>query len=211
MPTRSSRLRPRKEPRQQRSHETRDRILVAAARVFSTHGYAAGTTNKIAVEASISIGSLYQYFPNKDSILLALMRQHVADGADALQQIFANETSVPSPLEDRVASFVDVALATHVGDARLHQVLFEEAPRPREFLDELHALEEQLVAAVASLLRSDPEVRVNDYEVAGRLVVVAVESLVHRFVSTTPTGLDTTRFRTEVVTMLTRYLTSSLT
>ncbi|GAA2595903.1 hypothetical protein GCM10010411_31700 [Actinomadura fulvescens] len=57
------RLRPRKAPGQQRAVETRERLLAAAARVFSEYGYAAGTTNRIAEAAGHSIGSLYQYFP----------------------------------------------------------------------------------------------------------------------------------------------------
>ncbi|MFE0763431.1 TetR family transcriptional regulator, partial [Streptomyces smyrnaeus] len=54
------RLQPRKRPRQVRAELTRQRILTAAAHVFADHGYAAGTTNRIAERARISIGSLYQ-------------------------------------------------------------------------------------------------------------------------------------------------------
>ncbi|HEY0228602.1 MAG TPA: helix-turn-helix domain-containing protein, partial [Mycobacterium sp.] len=53
-------LHPRKQPRQRRSELTRQRILDAAAHVFADHGYAAGTTNRIAERADMSIGSLYQ-------------------------------------------------------------------------------------------------------------------------------------------------------
>lgn len=54
----SSRLQPRKQPRQDRAEATRRRILEAAAHVFADFGYAAGTTNRIAERAEISIGSL---------------------------------------------------------------------------------------------------------------------------------------------------------
>lgn len=54
----TDRFRARKQPRQQRSAQTRRDILDAAARVFSEHGYAAGTTNRIAAAADVSIGSL---------------------------------------------------------------------------------------------------------------------------------------------------------
>jgi len=63
-----NRFRPRKQPTQDRAAKTRQRILDAAAHVFAEHGYAAGTTNRIAEHAGLSIGSLNQYFPNKDAV-----------------------------------------------------------------------------------------------------------------------------------------------
>ena len=45
--------------------------------MFEEHGYAHGTTNRIAAEAGLSVGSLYQYFPNKDAILVELVRAHI--------------------------------------------------------------------------------------------------------------------------------------
>ncbi|RJR49660.1 MAG: TetR/AcrR family transcriptional regulator [Desulfobacteraceae bacterium] len=62
------RLNPRKQPIQRRARETVEVILEAAAQVFAEEGYFA-TTNRIAQRAGVSIGSLYQYFNNKDEIL----------------------------------------------------------------------------------------------------------------------------------------------
>jgi len=61
--------RPRRQPKQHHAKETRQRVLDAAAQVFAERGYSAGTTNRMAEHAELSIGSLYQYFPNKDAIL----------------------------------------------------------------------------------------------------------------------------------------------
>lgn len=199
-----ARLRPRKEPRQDRSRQTRDRFLDAAARIFATHGYSAGTTNRIAAEAGASIGSLYQYFPNKDSILVALVRRHVDDGTQLLLDAFARTDG--QPVLDRLPVLVDAVLANHTSDPRLHQVLFEEAPRPPELLAELHELESVVVAAVESMLRDDPDLAVRDPAMAARLVVMSVESLVHRYVATSQDDLDVDAFRAELVTMLSGYL-----
>ena len=57
-----------------------ERILDAGARVFAEFGYAAGTTNRIAATAGVSVGSLYSYFPNKDAIVTQLVRRHIDDG-----------------------------------------------------------------------------------------------------------------------------------
>jgi len=201
------RLEPRKTPKQRRAHDTRERILAAGARVFSRHGYAAGTTNRIAADAGLSVGSLYQYFPNKDAILVELVRRHVAEGTAAIADRLADPAGLPDALADRIGLFVDATLANHVTDPRLHQVLFEEAPRPRELLDELHRLEESVIASAEAILCADPTVHVADPAMAARLVVNAVESLVHRYVTSRPDDLDPTSFRDELVTMLIRYLT----
>jgi AcrR family transcriptional regulator len=70
--TRVAASQPRRKPVQDRSLATVEAILEAAAQVFERYGYAAGTTNRIAGRAGVAIGSLYQYFRNKDAILVAL-------------------------------------------------------------------------------------------------------------------------------------------
>jgi AcrR family transcriptional regulator len=67
----------RRVPRQARSQQTVDCILEAATRVFRREGFR-GTTNRVAAEAGVSIGSLYEYFPNKQALLAALAERHVA-------------------------------------------------------------------------------------------------------------------------------------
>lgn len=204
---RSRRLEPRKQPTQARAVETRQRLLDAAARVFSRHGYSAGTTNRIAEEAGASVGSLYQYFPNKDAILVALVRRHVDEGATLVATRFAEAGELP--LSDRLGVLVDAVLANHTGDPRLHQVLFEEAPRPPELLEELHALEASVIEVAEAMIRADETIDVDHPAMAARLVVTTIESLVHRYVASQHDDLDLDSFRHELVTMLTRYLHGS--
>src|SRR3954452_9973154 len=93
-------VKPRRKPSQERSHQTVEAILEAAAQVFERHGYAAGTTNRIAERAGISIGSLYQYFPGRDAILIAIVDRHIDEGAAALAPVLASlETDAPPPRE----------------------------------------------------------------------------------------------------------------
>jgi AcrR family transcriptional regulator len=198
------RLQPRKTPRQRRSRATRERILSAAARVFAERGYAGGTTNHIAAEAGLSVGSLYQYFPNKDALAAELMREHAAEGvalvADRLADVQAGHGT---GLEGALRSFVDAAIANHRGDPELHRVLFEEAPRPPDVLAELHELEAAAVAVGADLLRAEPTVRVADPTLAAWFVVATIESLTHRFMGT---GGDIDAFADELVHLLVAYL-----
>ncbi len=77
----------RKRPRQQRSRATVEAICVAAARVLASDGYARASTNRIAEVAGVSVGSLYQYFPNKDALVLAVAADHAADMGDLLERV----------------------------------------------------------------------------------------------------------------------------
>jgi AcrR family transcriptional regulator len=82
---------PRKSPLQERSGVTVDAILEAAVRILLAHGYSALTTKAMADRAGVSVGSLYQYFPNKQAIVAELIRRHlrevitVIDATPALQ------------------------------------------------------------------------------------------------------------------------------
>ena len=58
-----------------------DDIVEATWKVLAEEGYAAASTNRIAERAGTSVGSLYQYFPNKDAIVAAVQRRHHADVA----------------------------------------------------------------------------------------------------------------------------------
>lgn len=66
----------RRTPRQERSQFTVDAIFEAVAHLVATQGEDALTTNRIAERAGVSVGSLYQYFPSKEAILLAMVDRH---------------------------------------------------------------------------------------------------------------------------------------
>lgn len=65
----------RKNPRQERAQATVASILEASAHILVEHGHGALNTNQIAMRAGVSVGSLYQYFPNKEAIMTELIRQ----------------------------------------------------------------------------------------------------------------------------------------
>jgi AcrR family transcriptional regulator len=72
-------LSPRKQTVQARSAVTVEIIVEAAARILEERGLEGYTTNAVAERAGFSVGSLYQYFPNKDAITIALIHRETAD------------------------------------------------------------------------------------------------------------------------------------
>jgi len=199
-----ARTHPRKAPRQARSRLTVEALLDAAAQVFERHGYAAGTTNRIAERAGVSIGSLYQYYPNKDAILVALVEQHLDEGAAAAGPVLAALAADVPPIEDGMRRLVEAMVALHRDRPALHRVLFEEAPRPPALRRRLEELEEAATAAVAAYLRASGATD-RDPSRAARMVVRVVETVTHELVLR-PRGVPVDAHVDEAVVLLTRYL-----
>lgn len=204
MPTTDYPLQPRKRPRQQRSERTRDQILEAAVQVFARHGYAHGTTNRIAQRADISIGSLYQYYPNKDAILMDLASRHLDAGVAATAERL--ETGAIASVNDALRDIIAATIDNHRQDPGFLRVLIEQAPRSRELMTKVAERQQESVQTMRNLLAGRPEVVVEDKDAAARLVVLTIESVVHHAMAA-PRNLDPDALQTELVAMLRRYLT----
>ena len=158
--TRDQRLQPRKQPIQGRARRTVAAILEASAQVFEELGYAKATTDRIAVRAGVSIGTLYQYFPGKDALLVALAAQHVDEGVEMTARMIDATVSVPLeqiPLEDLLRGFLQAMIAMHRERPRLHQMLFVEAPKPTGFLEAVSSREDSLAAQLRVVLDRHPD------------------------------------------------------
>jgi AcrR family transcriptional regulator len=200
-------LRPRKRPSQTRSQETVRAILTAAARVFAAQGYAGATTNRIADAAGVSIGSLYEYFPNKDALLMALMEAHIAEGDAILARAGAAARAAGLPLDAVVRRFVEAMIEFHARDRRLHRVLFEEAPQPPSIRRRLAEAEQRIAAVVTGFLRDHPAVTAPDHALAAEILVLAIEGLTHRLV-VYGDGDAISAQTEEMVALATAYLTA---
>jgi len=199
-------LKPRKRPRQERSRQTVEAILIAAAQVFERRGYAAGTTDAIAARAGVSVGSVYQYFPNKDAILVALVERHLEEGFALVSRLLREAREDPVDLGTLLCRFVDAMVALHQREPRLHRVLFEEIPLPASLRRELQRREEAIAAEVAALLSERFGLALPNPSLAAYLLVHAVEGLVHDFALRPPRDLDAGAFADELVRMLHAYL-----
>jgi AcrR family transcriptional regulator len=203
--TRELRLAPRKAAKQERAQLTVEAILEAAAQVFESHGYARATTNRIAERAGISIGSLYQYFPNKDAILVALAQQHLAEGM-AVMWPQVQRLSGEESWEEVLPGIVEAMVQMHAVAPMLHRCLFEETRLPKAVRDELEALENALIEITATAIAADPSIARADVQLAAAIVVNAIEGLTHRLVLHPQAGVDQERVAREITTLVRTYL-----
>ncbi len=159
---------------------TYEAIVEAAAQVFERHGYARGTTNRIAERAGVSIGSLYQYFADQDAVLLAVAERHVAEAGAAVVDALAALDDDPVPVA-ALEEVVRAVVALHRDRPRLHRLLFEEAPLSPALRERVAQLERGLAAQVAVYLARRPRPPA-DPALTAALLVQAVEAWAHRFV-----------------------------
>ncbi len=116
----------RRQPRQERSRQTVEAVLDAVPRVLKRHGAGAVTTNRIAEIAGVSIGSLYQYFPDKQAIFDALHERHVEDVKLRMERAVAQCAS--SAFDEFAACLVEELADAHIVEPELHELISAAVP-----------------------------------------------------------------------------------
>ena len=120
----------RKNPKQDRAAATLQAILDATAHILETDGTSKLSTNRIALVAGVSVGAIYQYFSNREAILLALARQHNARLRDGLHEAMARRASLT--LDASVRAIVRMVLAAYADAGTVQQVILRESLLDRE-------------------------------------------------------------------------------
>ena len=154
------------------------------------------------------MGSLYQYYPNKDAILVELAERHIDAGFARVRELLGEALAEQPELETLLRRFVEGMIALHDHEPELHRVLFEEAPLPASLRRRLRSREAEFAAEVAGLLDSHPQVRRPDSALCAYVVVQTVEGLVHGFVLHPPEGIEARALCEEIVEMLQRHLSA---
>ncbi|HTV86827.1 MAG TPA: TetR/AcrR family transcriptional regulator [Dyella sp.] len=193
---------PRKRPRQARSTATVDAILQAATYILVKHGWAHFTTNRVAERAGVNIASLYQYFPNKESIVVELQRRHVEsarpDNADAMAALQAKGS-----LRGKLGALIEASIDEHRAAPALHRVFAEELPRSARRTDPAR---EALVQATLKQLVSPFARNVPDLDLAVFVLRVAGHAIVHEAANQRPDLLARPELAGEIVALMERYL-----
>lgn len=190
--------RPMRAPQQQRSRRRVTALLDAAAEEFAERGFTAATTTNVAARAGVPVGSLYQWFPDKDALLYGLADRHLEDGSSVVLEALERAAAAPD-LETCVRVLVEATVDANSGDPRVHRILYREAPRPPELQARLAALEDALVDWVAEELIRRGIIDVEGSRLRARTLVLTVEALVHELVLDPPPGTSRQAAIAEVV------------
>lgn len=193
----------RKQPQQARSAGLVSTILEAAVRVLAEEGAQRFTTARVAERAGVSVGSLYQSFPNKAAILFRLQRDEWQKTTDQWRSILA-DTAVP-PL-DRLRTLVHAFLRSELEEAALRVALDDAAPFHRDAMEAqaIHAEGDRIVDAFMreALPGTGDETRRR----AGELVVMTLTAVGKQFSETTRTAADTAAYADAMSDMFCAYL-----
>lgn len=187
---------------QERSRHTVDSILEAATRLFDR---GATTTNGIAKLAGVSIGSLYEYFPNKDAILGQLFEAHVDEAVQSLSRALDGLPPESTSLREGVRSMVAALLALHEHRPGLQRMFLERLVAVPVVREQVARAERRLRGILQAWLALHPEVAVPDVELAARIVVEGSNALIHGFIADDE-GTSPAAFVDEVARLWTSYL-----
>jgi len=187
VPSRSSRRR----PQQRRARQTVDAILDAVVRILKREGVGAITTNRIAEVAGVSIGSIYQYFPDKHAIFAALHRRHIEEIDRVVESTLVKHAA--SSLEGLVRAMVTAMVDIHVSDPELYHLLLAQV--------RLHGAFLLAISAKAGELRKR-----RNLDTVVFVVTQMIEALSHGAALRRPPGLSLAEAKEEMVRAVMAYL-----
>jgi AcrR family transcriptional regulator len=171
---------PRKHASQDRSRATVDALIEATARILVREGFDKASTNRIAEAAGVSVGSLYQYFPSKEALVVAVIARHQDELMQIARGALAEVAALPIP--KAVRRLVTVAIEAHRVDPKLHRVLAEQLPRTGR-LEHVEVFNGEFFTLFKTYLEAHrEELRNLDLEMAAYVCVTSIEALTHNAV-----------------------------
>jgi AcrR family transcriptional regulator len=203
MRTRRSQKPSRRQPKQRRARVTVEAVLDAVAKVLKRGGVDSITTNHIAEVAGVSIGSIYQYFPDKRAIFAALHRRHVEEIDRLIENTLIEHAT--SSLDQLMRAIVEAMVEAHTGDPELYELMMTLVPHGIDgtpaFPVRLHNAFRLAIASRARELK-----RHKDLDKVVFVVTNMVDALSHGAVLHRPEGLSQAAAKEEAVRAVLAYL-----
>jgi len=166
--------RPRRKAKQERARLTLEAILEAAARVLLERGYGGATTNRIAEAAGVSVGTLYEYFANKEAVFESVIRRELEALVRALQS--QPSPRAEAPIVETFTGILQAGMQAMRHGPELYRSL-EQVPGST-FRRQLVEVRTEVIGFVRRLLEARrDELRVTDLDTAAFVVVSAVEGV----------------------------------
>ena len=162
---------PRKTPIQARSTTTVDAIYEATIQVLVGDGPARLTTTRVAERAGVSVGTLYQYFPNKRCLLRDLLAQHLGKVTVTVETVC--QTSHDKPLAVMIQALIEafVEAKMHRKDASVAFYAISSQLNSEPLSAELR---QRSHAAITTMLRTAPDIRIHELDFAVTMLVSAM-------------------------------------
>jgi AcrR family transcriptional regulator len=180
----------RKQPRQARSTELVAAILNAAAQVLAKEGAQRFTTARVAEKAGVSVGSLYQYFPNKAAILFRLQSDEWRQTTELLRGILED---VERPPPERLRTLVHAFIRSECDEAAMRVALNDAAPLYRDAPEAQEARASGEGTIQVFMREALPQASEETRALAGELITTTLSTVGKRFSETprTPAEIDT--------------------
>ena len=196
-------LKPRKTPVQKRSTVTVDAILEAALQVLVAVGKEQLTTTRVAERAGVSVGTLYQYFPNKRALLQAALRRHIAEVAGAIESVCAEYRN--SGLFEMGTALVDAYLGAKMRNVKVSVALYA-VSSDIEGMAIAKAATTRSLHRATDLIATAPERLRKEPEVIASMVLAAMNGTAHRLLDTSSPERLLTLLQAELIALIHAYL-----
>lgn len=202
---RSARISSRKQPKQARSNDLVAAILDAAVQVLAKEGAQRFTTARVAEKAGVSVGSLYQYFPNKAAILFRLQHDEWRQTSDLLSGILADAAKPPL---DRLRILVHAFLRSECEEAAMRVALHDAAPLYRDAPEAREAMAAAERVFDGFLEEALPGLPPPDRPLAGDLIKTTLFEVGKRFSETPRSTAEIASYADAMADMLCGYVQS---
>jgi AcrR family transcriptional regulator len=193
----------RKQPKQARSAELVAAILDAAIQVLAKQGAQRFTTARVAEKAGVSIGSLYQYFPNKAAILFRLQNDEWRQTADLLRGILEDEQKPPL---ERLRTLVHAFIRSECEEAAMRVALNDAAPLYRDAPEARKAKASGHRTVQLFMRESLPSTSEATRKLAGELIIMTLSVVGKRFSENPRTRAEIEAYADAMADMFCAYL-----
>ncbi len=199
-----SRTDSRNKPRQNRSRQLVEALLTATAQLLAEEGYDKASTNRIAKRAGVSVGSLYQYFPNKEALVSELVRRH-ADRQFAVLSSRMPELA-GAELRPAVRGLIVAMLEAVSVDPALSKVLLEQVPRSGHFREVRGWMTRMSGPVALALATRRGQLRIDDPDTLATIIVAAIQGVLQHAVLEKPGLLHSPQLPDELTELALGYL-----
>jgi AcrR family transcriptional regulator len=196
-------LEPRKSPVQARSTASVDAILQATIQVLLSVGKERLTTTRVAMRAGVSVGTLYQYFPNKSALLQAVLKRHLDGVAGAVEQVCREQKG--NSLQAMASSLITAFLNAKMMDVRTSIALYSVSSDVDGAMI-AQRVKVRINKAIVGLLASSREPLNREPQIVASMLQSALTGVSHRLLESSAPEKELKTLREELIFFISGYL-----